>query len=1028
MAPKLSYLQPMMLVTLMVVVLSGNTSCSQQLTPQLLLTVTDQHHQPIPGALAQLDGATLGTTDVLGQLKIPITLHTSNARRLRISAHREDLHIAPFQVRLTTQHIHNHQVVIGAKLFTLAKHDRQPLVSAPVIDHPASAPAAASSSPAQPLPQPTPLTTAPVPLDTQAHAAAEQLATAAAPPSPRAVVAELHPTTPATPPLAAAAEPLPQPNSSPPLASAPPLTTLARLHELAGSSTLEGRRPGELKILVYQADPAQPHRSPQPLKGVRIYLGFQKSIHLFCETSSHGHCLMNPAERLGRVITLILQKPGYVTQSFKIQLAHNEDHNFTLTKGTSIDVLALTSYYGSTLGIADIKVHQQGSPIGQTNSFGYFSLPIPASASPPPKLTLHHPGLIPAQRTIELSVLPSAPIIVPYLHRAPELVRVALFQPELLARQKQRSLQLTTALNLYHKSLRSQVFRSKLIRRVGYDKAHSATSAEFSFQTAAQHGWLHKELATWLDVFLMSFIYPKNHGWRSAGNTPAWLETRIYASSKGLLASINIPLTLPLLDQNNLTSQAISTQARALLPYQGTIVAIKDGTYTLNLGFQHRPDHTPGRLAQVYRLQPQPFGSPLLTQVPTGELVVKQSAATTSVARVYQAATTPMAVGDLVVFHPPSTLKPVRTDLMIMAAGSAQPLAQVNLYHHHKHVGYTDDEGYVLVNQPYLNSDRTYTLMLPGYEVMRRNLTLKRSHSLPERTRPHIPTRTIMLTQLHTLIKLNSYPSGLTTRLNGTVLGQTPLAIVRPPTTTLDLAIEPPSGYKPIRRTIDLTAPFVDLTGSQMLRLEKDFLARYQALLAAGKATKAAKVLELIPAHHSDYGTALALRSRRAHDQAQHHESLLFSYQLLDYLRKTQHSPTSTQLKALAAAGMLSFDLASNLDRQKNFTQSNALYSRAVDFLKFSTPHLQVAAHGSLELARLQYHLNLAIHRKALILRDKALLQVASRGWASYLNAFSQDLATTDSGADAQPEADVDPLFSQATLYASQAQRDLKRF
>lgn len=1017
MAQRLFYLKLMICFTLTAMVLSGSAACSQQLTSRLLLTVTDQYHQPIPGALAQLDGTTVGTTDALGKLNTTIALHPSNSHNLKISAHSEDLHIAPFQLRLTTQHIHNHEVVIGAMLFTLAKHDRRPFVSLPVIAQPTSQP--------DPKPiGPVPLTTVPLPLDTQDHQSTDHRTATPGSESPPETAAEL-PATRVTPPPVAADPPLAKPHSTRQLsASAPPRTTLAQLHELAQSSSLEGRRPGDLKLSVYQAEPTQPHRAPQPLKGVRIYLGFQKSIHLFCETSSHGHCFMNPKERLGRVVTLILQKPGYVTQSFKIQLAHNEDHKFTLTQGASLDVLALTSYYGSTLGIADIKIHQQGAPIGQTNSFGYFSLPITATASPPPQITLHHHGLIPAQRTINIAKLPTEPIIVPYLHRAPELVRLALFQPELLARQKQHSLQLTTALNLYHKSLRSQVFRSKLIRRVGYEKAHSATSAEFSFQTAARHGWHHKELATWLDVFLMSFIYPKHHGWRSAGNTPSWLETRIYESSKGLLASIHTPLTLPLLDKNNLTSRAVSTQVRASLPYQGTIIAIKDDSYTLNLGFKHRPDHAPGRLAQVYRLQPQPLNTPLLSKVPIGELMIKQRTATESVARVHQAsATTPMAVGDLVVFHPQSTLKPVRTDLMIMAAGSAQPLAQVNLYHHHDHVGYTDHDGYVLVNQQFLNSDRTYTMMLPGYEVMRRNLTLKRSRSLPERTQPNIPTRTIMLTQLHSFIKLNSYPSGLTTRVGGTVLGQTPLAIVRPPTTTMDIAIEPPSGYKPIRRSIDLTEPFIDLTGAQTLRLERDFLARYQSLLDAGNPTKAAKVLELIPAHHSDYGTALAMRARRARDQAQPHDSLLLSYQLLDYLSKTQHSPTTTQLEALVAAGMLSFDLASNLDRQKNFTQSNALYSRTVDFLKFSQPHL--AATGSPELARLHYHLNLAIHRKALILRDKTLLQVASRGWASYLNSFGKDRPVP---TDPQSAAPPDPLFTQATLYAGQAERDLKRF
>ena len=1007
------------------------SACSPQLSSPLTIIVQDQHNQPIHQAIIDINGNNLGLTNAEGRLTTTISLKANHRLNLKISAHSPDLHIAPYNKGITKNDIINNQIIINATLYTLRKPDPNSQLTAQALshthplqvftDHPAKvadisnredeegeeAKQNTDTNNHEPKIQPQSAETAadavPSAQGALQHSLEDPPAQAAPPPRATQTTpvnsAQLHP---------------PQPTPSP---LSPLQLNLNKLHQLANQPTFKSRKPGDLQISVLDSPLNATTAPPQPLSGVRVYLGFQNSIHLFCETSSHGHCLMNPAERLGRVVTLILQKPGYTTQSFKIQLNHNENHTFTLTRGGSIDIVALSSHYGAALGIADVEVRHQGTSLGRTNSFGYFTIPrIKLPHRTPTTLTLHHNQLIPAARTISINGPATTPVVAPFSYKSPAPARVLLSAPELLQRQKHHTPPVTTTINSLYKSLRNQVFRAQLIRRIGYAIAQSATSAQFSLQTATRHGWQHKELSTWLDVLITQYIYPQSRGWRSTGHLPALLETRIHESAQGLIQSIVTPMTLPFFDDDHLTSETLGDQIRTSLPYQGTILAIDDDVYTLNLGTRHRPDHTQQSFAQVYRINPSPATTTLITQIPIAELLIKSVAESTSTAHVYKAsAAESIQVGDLVVIYPQSRLKPVHTDLMIMDYRSTMPLAQVNLYLNHTQVGHTNADGYVMVNQQYLNTPNNYTLMLPGYEIKHLNLTLKRSQSLPAQTLPHIPGRTVMLRRLHNVIKIDSQPTGLNTYIHNKLVGSTPISLVQPPTSSIQISLSPPQNYKPITRLIDAPSPFLDLTGPQTIRLEKDFLAKYQSLLGQNKLKQAAKILELIPAHHSDYSAALEIQARHSHQHQLHGHSLLRSYQLLSYLKKTQQPPTPSQTRWLMSAGIHSFKLASQFDQQKDFSQSNALYSRTMEFLQFSHHHLNPEKHTDpVSLRALDYHLTLAIHRKALIKHDKQLLKIASGRWNDYLQSH--------------PPSPPDPFLSQATIYANQAKDELKRF
>ena len=827
----------------------------------------------------------------------------------------------------------------------------------------------------------------------------------------------------------------PQPSASHHKAKIPPLTEkerdLAKLHSLA-NSTLYEPKPGDLAFSVYE-EPVANHHQPKPLRGVKVFIGYQQSIHFFCQTSSEGRCLMDPKERVGRVVSVILQKPGYTSKVLKVQIAHNEHHRFFLKKGGSVDIFALSSHYGSTLGIHNITIKDTDSVLGTTNSFGYFSIPS-KNLSLPTTITLSDPKLVPSTKAYTIGDNPSEHLVSTFQHLKPELIRLALFPPEYLGTMAQKSLEITSSLDSHHKFIQSHIFRVGLIRRVGYCRAHSATSPAFSFENAATFGWQGKELSAMADGFISQYFYPKSHGWRSKGKVPAILENRVHISSDGLVDSFSLPVTLPFAEDPSDAIQAMTHKVVRALPYQGTIIQKLGNSFTLNLGYHHRSDHTPQKVAYVYRTQFAPNTTELFEKILVGKLMIQEVKKKQSSAYLYESGghLTPQ-IGDLVVIYPQKLTEVVKTDLVVMDQSSLAPLAVVNLYHDHQRVGYTAADGSVMIHQRYLNLPTTFSLQLPGYEITHTKLTPKRSQSQAPRTHPQHPPRTLTLQKLHTFVRIASYPSGLNAYIHGQLVGKTPVKVTKPPRSEVKVTLTPPKGYKGIAQTYQLAGSFLDLTGPSTLRLEKDFISQYYQLMRANKPAQAIKTLAMIPKHHSDQGQALDLLAQAALQSGQTEKSLVYWYELLVQLKQTEPRSVQSFGQSFYQAGMSSFSLAENWDKKKNFHQSALLYSRSIDFLSAAKGHLNPLS-DTLGASKLSYHLTLAMHRKALIEKDSVLLERASKSWQNYLATYhlpngSETAGATDSATQkpANKAEDGSPMLSKASVYAKQASDDLKR-
>src|SRR5690606_14058369 len=103
-------------------------------------------------------------------------------------------------------------------------------------------------------------------------------------------------------------------------------------------------------------------------------------------------------------------------------------------------------------------------------------------------------------------------------------------------------------------------------------------------------------------------------------------------------------------------------------------------------------------------------------------------------------------------------------------------------------------------------------------------------------------------------LKIESQPTGATVRLDGKVVGKTPLKSPVPvPSGFAKLEVEGPTGFKTFTQILELDEGTLDLTGVGMVKLERDLLGDAGKLLQAGKVDQAVAKLQEVPAEHTDY-------------------------------------------------------------------------------------------------------------------------------------------------------------------------------
>ncbi|MCY4380976.1 MAG: hypothetical protein OXC40_05360 [Proteobacteria bacterium] len=985
---------------------------SRENTALLEVQVEDQFGQPIRDAEIKLASKLLGVTNESGIFAGEIGMTGERNKTIQVSKHSKEFSLSPYYGSVSSQDLD--RSINGQKkwthkatLYKIPRYHNQPATITATTDQPTTL------EPSEPNKETTPPESSALP--SQSESAKPTPLTKNAASSHQLKVSEQN-----KPPIITSQNSLPKPvkdvSQSPALfhnnqQPSKQTTHFDTLEKLTLNLEAQAQLPGQITFSVFE----QSKTKLTAISGATLFIGYQRSLHLFCRTSSVGMCGMKPPKHKNRLITVIVTKDGYQSQSYKISLAHKKHHVFILQQGRSLDVFALTSHYGSSFGLADTAISSGGKVLGKTSSFGYFSIPL--SDLPIDEIAIGAPELVPDKKIVTINKNRSNLFVTYFQKRSPERIRAAFLPAEYLGVNPKTQVPLQSLIQNNQKRFMNHVFRTNIMRRVDYDQATTALGVNTNFIDSIAHSWQEQELTTWVDALFSFYYYPHNQGWHNPHRIKVILEAKVNHSLHGVMKSTTRLLELPI---NNTTfDQEVRTITNLLissLPYQGTILSIDNRDITINLGRRHHQGLVPQTKAQVYRTVYHPNAASLSRQVITGEIMMTEVSDNETQARLLtnDGANKPR-VGDQLIINPNRHNKFIATDLLVYTGQDNAPLAAVNIYHNQSRVGFTNNDGKVMIQQEYLNIPKTYTLQKPSYEVKKFQLTLKRSESQGFPYNPKLSPQTVTLERTHSFVRLHSHPTGLKTYIDGELVGTTPVMITLPPRPEVSVVIVPPKGYKKFFRTYQMKGGILHLAGSRKIRLERDHLGLYLSLLKSGNNTKALEVLRSVPPEHTDYPQSLALLAK--HESKQNKEqSVIYALTLFINLHHRPSQVSEPLVNSLFNAGLLSFQLADAYDNQKDFYRSRILYERARDFLEFSTTKNTLLQKS---LIKGKYYLALSVHRIAVINKNSSLLKLALERWNRYLS-YHDTIQATD--------RDQNQFWqNKARYYAQEARNELKK-
>lgn len=745
-----------------------------------------------------------------------------------------------------------------------------------------------------------------------------------------------------------------------------------------------------------------------PLADATVQYGEEQrsDLRFGCRTNARGRCVIRFSVPPEGLITFVAAHHGYKTASATTQVRGHDKLRITLDPGLTLDIFALTKSYNRDAGLKGVDVYIGGKRLGETDRYGRYSHNFVGKPDDMLKVSLKAKGHLPEVFDTDFVLAAaSGPLMLTkyFMPIAPPVVHMAILQPapagtitpqaladlsgelsELIRGAARRHLFGTTAfrelpLALYERDMhRSGKSRSEIIKS----------------------GWQNTELKAEADAIVLPTII--------LGAKPA-LELSVIDSQGRILAAGKEDLQ-SLSDRVGVEHAManLATKIIRAFPYEGAILAKTTNDVTFNIGSSSSRGIRAGDILDVYGTLSGKQGlSQTFGRVAT--LTVRQLLATSSVATINRIEPRAFVdLGDLVVLRPRATKEASPTQLQVHTeseAGTGAAIAQANVYIDDVWVGATDESGMVTFAAP---TGGTLKIIKQGYEILNKYVSFTAQNQV-----------SLAMRREAAFLRLDSRPSGLKVRLDGLVVGKTPLTTGVPVATGfVKLEIEPPTGYKPYASVLELEQGTLQLTGEAAVTLEKDYLTPARRLIKAGKIDSALAALASIPQDHSDY-----LPGR--HEAGELYLTVLGEpAKAAESFGQVTANPAVKQFSdkrfigSHVNEGVALFMTAERLSADGHMEEARAHYQKSLEILANVSAHLRFvpAAEQAAAVHSVDYHSALAKLRLANLTQDMRLYAESVRAWRTYLDGDARTLPV-DAGSKG--------FIDNANVYYKQAQAAL---
>jgi hypothetical protein len=688
----------------------------------------------------------------------------------------------------------------------------------------------------------------------------------------------------------------------------------------------------------------------EPVPGAAVAVGREAER----KTGSDGQLTVDLGARSSRSARISVKASRFEPWSREVTLRAGETFLVSLERvgAVSSQITAAYETLGRVVRVSGAEVRMGSRELGRTDADGRFRFTVPEQGV---KVNVRKAGFLPDPSERSLPGGRSAVVVVPLFPERAPTYRLVVLPP---ANGSPGNAALATALPAIEDKLADYLFSYEVFERVDATSfLRAMRDAKRTETQVLETGWagtplekmadavVHSEAA--LDEELVVSVQVVSVSGRRLG---------AFAETEGLSRIRRI-------------AEQVAEKVVGIFPFEGYVTSVEEKEIHANLGSSG--DRGVGRDARIEIWRWSGSVPPKLELKGRGRI----ASVNRDGSRIELESGGGVAVGDKALLLPRAedAAFTARLDLTVLAGaeGSEVPFSDVNVYRDGSWVGTTSEEGKILV--PVASRSRHRLLFVKGGI---------RPHSEEIQTGNGVQSKTVVVPQTMTLLRIESEPSGARVFVDGRDLGVTP---VEAPVVMgfRRVRVEAQDGWRPFDEVLELTSAEESFTGSRRIVLKRDVLKEAELLLEAGQVDEATVLLAEVGPDHPDYSAAHNLLGGVYLDRTRAVE------QAIEEFESVLSRPENRELvnKRFAVTFL-------NLGRAYFATDTPEGYRRAIQNLEiardnkrfFPSDRHDVASHDTL------YFLALASHKLYHAEPDGKLLRDTSKRWKDYFDFFPESL------------------------------------
>ena len=645
-----------------------------------------------------------------------------------------------------------------------------------------------------------------------------------------------------------------------------------------------------------------------------------------------------------------------------------------VTKGT-VSVAALTEAYGVSRGVPDVVVNVDDRQLGKTNTKGVFSYVYTGKAGREAQLKLSAAGYIPAEWQTSITLEGNQSVHRVFYPAKPESIKVGIYGYVNNTPEED----LSEVLSMIERSLSDNLSMYSSLVEVPKPKLREEMlETILDMETVATQGWQHTPLIKSVDMIIGGSV-------TKAGGRMTIETTVNFSDGNTILSQINkvnkkkhIENTVKLI-VNNIIEQ---------FPFEGTVDAIQDDSYRINLG---KLDYKIRRGNEFkYMAADLDTSGRVKGYHEAGMLIVKENDDASSWAEIVSLNEgEKINIGDKIVrrVYLEEEREVAKDSFVLLANGGSSlnggPLWGVNVYLNNTWVGTTRSNGRVEIP---VRLYQEYDILLSryGYQPLEDTISVDRSRQVKE----------FSLDVATALFKVESQPSEADVFVDGVTIGKTPLLDGKPVNFGFrKIKLSVGGDYRDWEEVLEFNEATTERIGGNKIVFVKDYLKIGQMAEQNGHIDAAIQAYASTEKGHPDYSDARHRVGQLYLDEKNDYDAAIREFENVLSLPENQQIIYKQFAVTYTNLGHAYYEKGNQLIHKDKRAAAQNL-AKAVEKLKiakqnarfFPTRHYDEAVHDT------YYYRAISYHKLFLVTKKKSLLGKANLAWREYFDFFPKKL------------------------------------